>query len=252
MVSPRPAFSPRQQGYSSRAASGQRGAQHGAQSPASPSDALERPDRPPLRPPWIVVARLIRTHGRHGELIAEILTDFPEKFHERRRLLLIPPERLRSRPREMELENFWFLRSRLVVKFRCVDSIKEAEALRGFDVAIPAADRAALEAGAVYVSDLIGCRVIDLNRDSADVGEVVDLDRASSSTELLVVRPRDRRPRSAPDANLLIPFVKEYVIRIDLPNRTIEMRLPNGLLDINAPLTEEEKREMNRPEKSRS
>lgn len=188
----------------------------------------------------MLVARLIRPHGRRGELIAEILTDFPERFHERTRLFLIPPERVGSRPREVVVENFWFLRSRMVMKFRGVDSINEAEALRGFEVAIPAEERAPLGAGSVYVSDLIGCRVVDLNRNGAEVGEIVDVDRDSSSTELLVVRRSERREG---DEELLVPFVTEYLVRVDAANRQVEMRLPEGLLEINAPMTEEEKQQ---------
>jgi 16S rRNA processing protein RimM len=191
-------------------------------------------------PAWVLVARLIRPHGRRGELIAEILTDFPERFHERTRLFLIPPERVGSRPREVVVENFWFLRSRMVMKFRGVDSINEAEALRGFEVAIPAEERAPLGAGSVYVSDLIGCRVVDLNRNGAEVGEIVDVDRDSSSTELLVVRRSERREG---DEELLVPFVTEYLVRVDAANRQVEMRLPEGLLEINAPMTEEEKQQ---------
>jgi 16S rRNA processing protein RimM len=191
----------------------------------------------PVRPEWVLLARLVRPHGRHGELVAEILTDFPERFHERTRLFLIPPERVGSRPREVQLENFWFQRSRIVMKFQAVDSINEAEALRGFEVAIPATERAPLEAGSVYISDLIGCRLIDLNREGRDVGAIVNVDRDSSSTELLVVRP------GGGGGELLIPFVAEFVVRVDAANRRVEMRLPEGLLEINAPMTEEEKRE---------
>ncbi len=190
-------------------------------------------------PKWILVAKLVRPHGRRGELVAEILTDFPERFHERSRLVLIPPERVATRPREMELENFWFLRSRIVMKFRGVESINEAEALRGFSVAIPFAQRAPLEAGSVYVSDLTGCRIIDLNRGGAEVGTVVAVDRESSNTELLVVRPAVRKAGE----EVLIPFVREYLVRLDADNQRLEMRLPEGLLEINAPMTEEEKRE---------
>lgn len=190
-------------------------------------------------PKWILVAKLVRPHGRRGELVAEILTDFPERFHERTRLVLIPPERVATRPREMELENFWFLRSRIVMKFRGVESINEAEALRGFSVAIPFAQRAPLEAGSVYVSDLTGCRIIDLNRGGAEVGTVVAVDRESSNTELLVVRPAVRKAGE----EVLIPFVREYLVRLDADNQRLEMRLPEGLLEINAPMTEEEKRE---------
>ncbi len=189
-------------------------------------------------PRWVLLARLIRTHGRRGELVAEILTDFPERFHERTRLVLIPPERIGTRPREMELENFWFLRSRIVMKFRGIDSINEAEALRGFEVAIPYAERALLEVGSVYVSDLVGCRVIDLNQKAAEVGTVIDVDRESSSAELLVVRRPDRTGDP-----VVIPYVRAYLVRVDTENRLLEMRLPEGLLEINAPITEEEKRE---------
>lgn len=235
MVPPRPTGSGKREGHavSARPPEG-----------ASPrrsrtgSAAGEKP-RPAETPAWILVARLIRPHGRRGELVAEILTDFPERFHQRARLWLIPPPRVGSRPREMRMENFWFLRSRIVMKFQGVDSINEAEALRGYEVAIPFAERTQLEAGSVYVSDLIGCRVIDLNRAASEVGTVVDVDRASSSTELLVVRPAGR----GAGEDLLIPFAANYLVRVDAEHRQLEMRLPEGLLEINAPMTEEEKRE---------
>lgn len=194
-------------------------------------------------PKWVLVARLIRPHGRRGELLAEILTDFPERFHDRTRLVVIPPMRVGTRPRELALENFWFLRSRIVMKFRGVDSINEAEALRGFEVAIPFAERAPLDAGSIYVSDLIGCRVIDLNRDGVEVGTIVDVNRESSNTDLLVVRAA----RRVAGEELLIPFVKAYLVRIDADGRRLEMRLPEGLLGINGPLTQEEKRAAREP-----
>jgi len=208
---------------------------HAARRDSSASQPAEGAMSERTTPTWVLIARLVRPRGRRGELIAEILTDFPERFHQRSRVFLIPSERVASRPREVELENFWFLRSRLVLKIRGIDSINDAEALRGFAVAIPAAERAPLEPGAVYVSDLIGCQVIDLNRGGAEVGAIAAVDRDSSSTELLVVRRGNEE--------LLIPFVAEYIVRTDVENRRLEMRLPEGLLEINAPITEEEKRE---------
>jgi len=241
MASPRPTSSREPEGSSgsdSPFGSGAEASTPSASKPAN-SDAGHLHVRPV--PAWVLVARLIRSHGRRGELVAEVLTDFPERFHERSRLFLIPPQRVGSRPREVHLENFWFLRSRLVMKFQGVDSINDAEALRGFEVAIPAEERAPLEGGAVYVSDLIGCRVIDLNRDGAVVGEIADVDRGSSNTELLVVRRLGSHEKGG---ELLIPFVSKYLTRVDLTNRQLEMRLPEGLLDINARMSEEEKREL--------
>lgn len=207
---------------------------------APDSGEAANPAVTPARSPWTLLARLVRPQGRRGELIAELLTDFPERFHQRRRLYLIPPERVGTRPREVELENFWFLRSRIILKFRGIDSINEAEAIRGYEVAIPAEERVALEPGSVYAGELIGCRLIDLNHDSLDIGEIVDLDRGSSSTELLVVHRRDLR---GPNREVLIPLVKEFLVRMDPEHRRVEMRLPDGLLEINAPMTDEEKAE---------
>lgn len=199
----------------------------------------------PAAPRWAVLARLVRPRGRRGELVADILTDFPERFGERRRLFLIPPQPVGTPAHEILLENFWLLGNRLVLKIQGIDSIDDAEVLRGYEIAIPAAERAPLDEGSVYISDLIGCHVADLNREGADLGEVVDVDRGSSSTDLLVLR---RPGAGGPQAEVLIPFVQEYLVRIDTAGHRIEMRLPEGLLDINAPMTEEEKREhANRP-----
>jgi 16S rRNA processing protein RimM len=189
-------------------------------------------------PSWVFIARMVRPHGRHGELVADILTDFPERFHSRPQLWLIPPARVSTAPREVLLENFWFLRSRVVLKLRGIDSISAAEGIRGYGVAIPAAERAPLDSGEWYAADLIGCHVIDLNR-SAEIGEIVDIDRGSSSTDLLVVRNKGSQ---APQGEILVPFVRDYLVRVELSERRVEMRLPDGLLDINAPLTEEERR----------
>jgi 16S rRNA processing protein RimM len=235
MVSPRPTISRDRPEHSVSDAPASSAVDHPTRRDSSASESAEGAASARTTPPWVLVARLVRPHGRRGELIAEILTDFPERFHQRSRVFLIPTERIGSRPREVELENFWFLRSRMVLKIRGIDSINDAEALRGFAVAIPAAERAPLEPGSIYVSDLIGCRVIDLNRDTSEVGTIAEVDRDSSSTELLVVRRGNEE--------LLIPFVAEYVVRVDLENRRLEMRLPEGLLEINAPMTEEEKRE---------
>lgn len=239
MPSPRPAIAREDQENPAPAASlpggnGQSFFNRTGSSSPQPSDS-----RSPQ--PWVLLARLVRPHGRRGEIVAEVFTDFPQRFHQRSRLFLIPPERVGTRAREVHLDNFWFLRSRIVFKFQGVDSINDAEALRGYDVAIPAGERAPLDPGSVYVSDLIGCRVFDLNRNGAEAGEIVDVDRASSSTELLVLQSRE--PGSSAASELLIPFVRDYLVRIDLPARRVEMRLPEGLLEINAPLSAEEKLE---------
>ncbi|HTA85597.1 MAG TPA: PRC-barrel domain-containing protein, partial [Silvibacterium sp.] len=100
----------------------------------------------------------------------------------------------------------------------------------GLLVAIPASERAQLTDGSIYISDLIGCEVVDVVA-STSVGKVTDVDRESG---LLIIQP----PLGD---QILIPFAKAYLVEIDLAGKRIEMRLPGGLLDINAPISEEER-----------
>jgi 16S rRNA processing protein RimM len=183
-----------------------------------------------------IVARLVRPQGRHGEILADLLTDFPERFVQRRHLYLVASEASESPVREVTLERHWLHKGRIVLKFSGVDSINDAEALRNLLVAIPASERAPLTDDAVYISDLIGCEVVDLASASTPVGRIADVDREAG---LLIVRP-------ALGEELLIPFAKAYLVAVDLAAKRIEMRLPGGLLDINAPVTEEERRALDK------
>jgi 16S rRNA processing protein RimM len=187
--------------------------------------------------PWTILARLVRPQGRHGEILADILTDFPERFADRRRLFLVSSETSQAPMREAALENHWLHKGRIVLKFSGIDSINDADALRGLLIAVPAAERTTLTDDSVYIGDLIGCTVFDLNAGSAAIGTVTDVDKEAS---LLAVK-------SPNGAEVLIPFAKAFLTTMDLAGKRIEMRLPSGLLEINAPLTDEERRVQDSP-----
>lgn len=179
---------------------------------------------------WVTVAQVVRPQGRKGELLAELLTDFPERFAERKRLFLRSGEQ--AEPREVTLEGHWLHKGRLVLKLGGVDSIEAAELLRGYEVVIPRAERAPLDEDSVYIADLAGCVLYDRASDAV-AGTIVDVDRESSNTPLIVLRTAG--------GELLIPFAKAYQPRIDLDARRMEMTLPEGLLGLNDPLTAEER-----------
>ncbi len=191
---------------------------------------------------WTWVARIRRPQGRRGEVFAELLTDFPEKFADRQRLWLLPgdatappqgsraPSRPASLPVQVELVAHWLHKGGIVLHFAGVDSISQAEELAGRIVAIPETERVPLGKDEVYVSDLIGCTVVDLAPpEPHDLGIIEDVDRTAGPVPLLVVR--------GPAGELLIPFAKSYLIQIDLEERRVEMKLPEGLAELNAPAT---------------
>ena len=145
-------------------------------------------------------------------------------------------------PEPILLEQSWLHKGKVVLKFAGVDSISAAEVLRGAEVVIPAAERVALDPDAVYVSDLIGCQLVDMHPADApvperaqSVGTVREVIQQAESADLLVVAGADGHEYE-------IPFAKAYLLRIDLAERRLEMNLPPGLLEVNAPLNEEERR----------
>lgn len=186
---------------------------------------------------WTWLARVRRPQGRKGEVFADLLTDFPDKFSERRQLWLLAPvedERHRgvgsagqgSAPREAELTGHWLHKGGIVLHFAGIDSISAAEALAGFVVAIPRAERAALAEDEIYCSDLVGCALLDVaGPEPMLVGEIENVDRAAGPVALLVVR--------GCKGEILIPFAKSYLRKIDLASRRVEMALPEGLVELN-------------------
>jgi 16S rRNA processing protein RimM len=173
---------------------------------------------------WVIVAKIVRPQGRHGEALAELLTDFPDRFAERKRLFLLGAK---SAPRPIELERHWLHQGRIVLKFAGVDSINDVETLRGLEVAIPKAERAPLEDGAIYIADLIGCTLVD-GREQKEVGKIAEVDRESTSTPLLVVKTFSGQ-------EVLVPFAKAFQPKFDPAARTLTMDLPEGLLELNSP-----------------
>jgi 16S rRNA processing protein RimM len=184
---------------------------------------------------FITIARLAKVQGRVGEISAELYTDFPERFEQRRTLYAWTPES--GERRELHLEEFWPHKGGMVFKFEGVDSIEEAEKLLRSEIQIPAQERAELEPGACYVSELLGCLVLEVSgaeqgEQSAGraIGTVVDVNFGAGTAPLLIVNNESGR-------EFMIPFVEGFTKKLDLKGKRIEMQLPEGMLELDAPLS---------------
>jgi len=170
--------------------------------------------------------------GRRGEVLAELHTDFPERFAERRELSGLAADGTR---RDWKLEEHWFHKGAVVLKFAGVDCISDAEALAGMEVQIPLERRADLEEGATYVNELIGCDVwVAAEPDEKLLGEIADVDLSGGAAPLLVIRNADGR-------EYLVPYAEEFLQSVDLAVGRMQMKLPDGLLELQAPLSGDEK-----------
>jgi 16S rRNA processing protein RimM len=132
--------------------------------------------------------------------------------------------------RELRIEEVWPHKGHLVLKFEGVDSISDAESLIGCELQVPASERSKLEPGWVYVSDLVGCEVFDGDR---EIGRVQDVQFGAGEAPLLIVK--------AGANEYEIPYAEAYLKGADLEQKKIYMILPEGMLELNAPMTAEEK-----------
>jgi len=170
----------------------------------------------------VTVARIVRPHGRRGEVAAEILTDFPERLTRLKKASLWDG---RTTARSAAIRSCWISQSRggqAIFHFEGSDSISTAEKLVGLEVQIPASERMPLPAGSYYVGDLVGCEVRE--RDAV-IGQVRDVQLIGGGTPLLVV--------DSPRGELLVPLAQEICIRVDPAAKRIDAVLPEGLLELN-------------------
>jgi 16S rRNA processing protein RimM len=195
--------------------------------------------------PFVTLARLLRPQGRRGELLADLLTDFPEQLSNASGVYLVAANAEAPTPaaERIVIESQWMPTGknagRIVLKLTGCDRINDAERFAHMKLMVPATERPALDADTFYVSDLIGSTLF--NRETPDtetpVGQVVDVEFATSPDG------KTRLPDAAPllcvkliddaedDEPVLIPFVRAQLISVDTEARRIVMELPEGLVD---------------------
>ncbi|MFZ0963370.1 MAG: ribosome maturation factor RimM [Terriglobia bacterium] len=170
----------------------------------------------------LTIARILRPQGRKGEVAAEILTDFPARFHELQSAFLEVPGQA---PKAVKVEGGWPHKGRIILKFSGIDSIESAERLRGLQVFIPWEQRTPLPPHHYYLCELRGCRVL-WERQGREIGTVTEVE-PTGGVDVLHVLPADGK------GEVLIPLAQEICTRIDLAAQTIVIDPPEELLELN-------------------
>ncbi|HRI03391.1 MAG TPA: ribosome maturation factor RimM [Pyrinomonadaceae bacterium] len=164
----------------------------------------------------VAIANIVRTRGLKGEVVAEILTDFPERFDDLKTVIAVSPD---ESCRELTLEKHWFQSGRMVLKFAGVNSIEDGETLRNVEICVPESDAVELDEGEYFDWQLAGCRVVTVSGE--EIGKVRELMR-TGATEILVVDG---------EKEYLIPFAEAICTEVDIENGVILIDPPEGLLE---------------------
>lgn len=166
---------------------------------------------------WLAIGRISKPHGIHGELVVEVLTDFPERLQPGIEVGFGSegPSSLRRVHTVRWHKGGWLVA--LVGVFRR----EEADALRGCFVFLPAQPREALPPSYYYEHDLVGSTCQD--RSGTELGTVDSLVFGGAQTLLVV--------RSSAGSEVLVPFISPIVVAVNPATRCIVLDPPRGLFD---------------------
>jgi 16S rRNA processing protein RimM len=190
------------------------------------------------------VAHILRPRGNKGEVLAELLTDFPERFSNQKQIWLGKDD---AEPLAVGLERFWVDRNHPetgIFHFAGCTTIGDAERFRGYDVLLPFEERVKLPAGKYFVTDLIGCTVFEVAEAPSKLASpacAVEQAPRVLGTVHDVFFPGDGTVGTpllevdTPKGELMIPLAEDICAEIRVAERRIEVRLPDGLSELNAP-----------------
>lgn len=167
----------------------------------------------------VLVARAVKTRGLKGEIVADLLTDFPERFEAVGELIAVRPNAERF---PVKLEHYWLQKNRVVLKFEGFDTVEGSAALIGCDFGVPESERVILTEGSYYDWELEGCAVQRINGDA--VGTVAGVLRTGGAALLAV--------RDLHDREVLVPLAESIVVEIDTEKKRILIDPPEGLLEL--------------------
>ena len=167
----------------------------------------------------ISVARAVRTRGLKGEIVADLLTDYPDRFDDVDTMVALSPTGARK---VVELESFFFQNGRIVMKIAGCDTIEAASEFTGYHFCVAEAERVPLAEGEYYDFDLEACSVQLANGEN--VGRVQRILKTGGVEILVIATPSG--------VELLVPLAESIVIEIDIAGKRIVIDPPEGLLEL--------------------
>lgn len=184
------------------------------QNKGKPADFDEVAAQPIAPPAFLLVGKLNRPHGVHGEMILSVMTDFPERIKSgvevyigvEHQPVTIKTTRHHNRGLLVSLEGF--------------STREEVDHLRNKEMFVSAADRPPLPEGEYYLHQILGLNVI--TDEGQPLGTVTDWIETGANG-VLVVRRED-------GTDVLLPDIDEVVLKIDLDAGQMTVHILEGLI----------------------
>ena len=160
---------------------------------------------------FVAVGRVLTSWGVKGEVEVEVLTDFPDRF--------APDEELYIEGRAVTVEGCKWHRGRTILKLITIDSVEDAEKLRGRLLEMPQSRLHPLSEDEYYQFQLLGLEV--WTNDGEFLGRIAQI-LPTGSNDVYVV--------PVTDGEVLIPAIEDVVKSVDIANGRVTIEAVNGLL----------------------
>jgi 16S rRNA processing protein RimM len=169
---------------------------------------------PTGEPVFLAVGKLRRPHGVHGEIIMDVLTDFPERLKPGKKLV-VGAQHLPLQIRSVRGHD-----QALLISFMGYDTPEQAGELRNQILYSTTAEQPPLEEGEYYHHELIGLKVFD--EQDVLLGELAEI-LETGANDVYVVRPE-----LGPE--ILIPAIEEVVLEVNLEKKAMRVHVLPGLI----------------------
>lgn len=117
-----------------------------------------------------------------------------------------------------EIKSVSYQKDNAIVKFKSIESIEEAEKLKG-KILLVSRDEFDLPDGVYFVADLIGLSVYE---GDTLYGKIDDVFPAGGCDVYSIKGEKE----------ILFPALKENILEVDLENKIMKVKIPEGLLDL--------------------
>lgn len=162
------------------------------------------------------VGVIASTHGVRGEVKVFPTTDDANRFKKLKKVYLdTGKEKIL-----LEIEGVKFFKNMAILKFKGIDNINEIEKYRNKDLLIERTDAVPLGENEYFICDLIGCSVV--TEDDKELGLLEDV-LQTGANDVYVVKTPDKK-------EILLPYIEECILNIDISNRKITVHLMPGLI----------------------
>lgn len=157
------------------------------------------------------------THGVKGEVKVYPTTDDAGRFNNLKKVILDTGRE----QMDLEIQGVKFFKNMVILKFKGYDSINEIEKYKGKDLLVTRDQAVELGPDENFIVDLIGLRVI--TEDGNEFGTLTDVIKTGANDVYEV--------KTTEGKEVLLPAIRECVLKVDLEEKTVTVHIMDGLLD---------------------